>query len=63
MARKTKTEDEFISSVYINPLTDFGFKKLFNDKELLIAFPIEIVAFSTKLTKKQLQELTKGELN
>jgi len=30
-------------SVYINPLTDFGFKKLFLKKELMIAFLNDIV--------------------
>ena len=30
--------EEIRQSVYINPLTDFGFKKLFLKKELMIAF-------------------------
>jgi hypothetical protein len=37
---KTKVikEEKIIDSVYIDPLTDFGFKKLFLNKELLITF-------------------------
>ncbi|MDR1021684.1 MAG: Rpn family recombination-promoting nuclease/putative transposase, partial [Prevotellaceae bacterium] len=35
MKKRSKTTKE---AVYINPLTDFGFKKIFGDKELLIAF-------------------------
>ena len=38
-----KIENENIQSVYINPLTDFGFKKLFLNKELLIAFLNDVV--------------------
>ena len=33
MAKKTKDK-----GIYINPLTDFGFKRLFGDKELMIDF-------------------------
>ena len=36
--KETAIEDEILSSVYINPLTDFGFKKLFLNKDLMIAF-------------------------
>ena len=35
-------------SVYINPLTDFGFKKLFVKKELMIAFLNDIVGKKIK---------------
>jgi len=42
MSRKKKPtptiEEELEKSVYINPLSDFGFKKLFQNKELLISF-------------------------
>ena len=46
MARKksyTLTYEEIKQSVYINPLTDFGFKKLFLKKELMIAFLNDII--------------------
>jgi len=33
-----KTEVDVIKSKYIHPLTDFGFKRLFLNKELLINF-------------------------
>jgi len=39
----TAGEDEDFSSVYLNPLTDFGFKKIFLNKELLMAFLNDIV--------------------
>ncbi|MDR3188558.1 MAG: Rpn family recombination-promoting nuclease/putative transposase, partial [Prevotellaceae bacterium] len=38
------------NAVYINPLTDFGFKKVFGDKELLIAFLNDIVMPEEKIT-------------
>jgi len=37
-----------MQSVYINPLTDFGFKKLFLNKELLIAFLNDVIATNIK---------------
>ena len=42
---KTKKDiiEEEIQSVYIDPLTDFGFKKIFLDRELLIAFLNDVV--------------------
>jgi predicted transposase/invertase (TIGR01784 family) len=46
--RKTKTEDEIIDSVYINPLTDFGFKRLFLNRELLIAFLNDVAGTDIK---------------
>jgi len=48
MAKTKKTEDEFVTSVYINPLTDFGFKKLFLNKDLLIAFLNDVVGTNIK---------------
>ena len=45
---KTKTEDEILPSVYINPLTDFGFKKLFLNKDLLIAFLNDVIGTDIK---------------
>ena len=45
---KEKTEDNTIQSVYINPLTDFGFKKIFLNKELLINFLNDVVGMSFK---------------
>jgi predicted transposase/invertase (TIGR01784 family) len=39
---KTKEVPE-VPSVYMNPLTDFGFKKVFGDKELLIHFLNDIL--------------------
>jgi hypothetical protein len=41
MAQKKKyipIDEELEHSVYINPLTDFGFKKLFQKRELMISF-------------------------
>jgi hypothetical protein len=38
--------NKFLTTTYINPLTDFGFKKLFaseSNKELLIDFLNEII--------------------
>ena len=45
---KPEIEDEIISSVYINPLTDFGFKKLFLNKDLMIAFLNDVVGANIK---------------
>ena len=45
---KVKTADEEIQSVYINPLTDFGFKKIFLNRELLIAFLNDVVGTDIK---------------
>jgi len=45
---KLKLKDEDIQSVYINPLTDFGFKKIFLNRELLIAFLNDIVGTDIK---------------
>ncbi|MCL1932986.1 MAG: Rpn family recombination-promoting nuclease/putative transposase [Candidatus Azobacteroides sp.] len=53
---KTKTEDEIVNSIYINPLTDFGFKKLFLNKELLIAFLNDVVGTSIKDIQYQATE-------
>jgi predicted transposase/invertase (TIGR01784 family) len=35
--------DSLVDSVYINPLTDFGFKRLFYNKELLMPFLNDVV--------------------
>ncbi|MDR3261171.1 MAG: Rpn family recombination-promoting nuclease/putative transposase, partial [Tannerella sp.] len=43
MAKKTKKAQTPDTSIYLNPLTDFGFKKIFGDKELLIDFLNEII--------------------
>ena len=43
-----QTQDEDLQSVYINPLTDFGFKKIFLNKELLIAFLNDVVGTDIK---------------
>ena len=43
-----KTDDEIIPSVYINPLTDFGFKKIFLNKDLLIAFLNDVIGTGIK---------------
>jgi predicted transposase/invertase (TIGR01784 family) len=48
MAKKKKTEEEIVPSVYINPLTDFGFKKLFYDDELMIAFLNDVIGTEIK---------------
>ena len=54
---KVKTKDENTGagiseslgdSVYINPLTDFGFKRLFYNKELLISFLNDVVGTDIK---------------
>ena len=55
--KKVKTQEEDVetlsnkndvNSVYINPLTDFGFKKLFSNKELLIPFLNDVVEMDIK---------------
>jgi predicted transposase/invertase (TIGR01784 family) len=43
-----KAEDDIFRSVYINPLTDFGFKKIFLNRELLIAFLNDVVGTDIK---------------
>jgi predicted transposase/invertase (TIGR01784 family) len=48
MAKTKKVEYELVPSMYINPLTDFGFKKLFLNKDLLIAFLNDIVETNIK---------------
>jgi predicted transposase/invertase (TIGR01784 family) len=51
MARKkiySPIDEELEQSVYINPLTDFGFKKLFQKKELMISFLNDIVRADIK---------------
>jgi predicted transposase/invertase (TIGR01784 family) len=51
MAQKKKYTpiDEVLEqSVYINPLTDFGFKKLFQKKELMISFLNDIIRADIK---------------
>jgi predicted transposase/invertase (TIGR01784 family) len=47
-AKKAIKIEEIIQSVYLNPLTDFGFKKIFEDKELMIAFINDIVGTEIK---------------
>ena len=44
----TLIDEELEQSVYINPLTDFGFKKLFQKKELMISFLNDIVRADIK---------------
>ncbi len=49
---------EFLEAKYLNPLTDFGFKKLFFnelDKELLIDLLNEIICEENKITDLQFQ--------
>jgi len=41
-------EIEYLRSVYLNPLTDFGFKRIFLNKELLIAFLNDVVETDIK---------------
>jgi predicted transposase/invertase (TIGR01784 family) len=51
MAQKKKdvpVDRELEQSVYINPLTDFGFKKLFQKKELMIHFLNDVVRADIK---------------
>jgi len=43
-----QTLEENLWSVYMNPLTDFGFKKIFLNKELLIAFLNDVVGTDIK---------------
>jgi predicted transposase/invertase (TIGR01784 family) len=45
--RESKAE---ISGIYLNPRTDFGFKKIFMDKELLIDFLNEIIEEKARIT-------------
>ena len=50
---KSKTKEEDLLSVYIDPLTDFGFKKIFLNKELLIAFLNDVVGTDIKEVQYQ----------
>jgi len=43
MAKKKETNDVPKQPVFINPLTDFGFRRIFSDKELLISFLNEVL--------------------
>ena len=52
--KEREIEDEILSSMYINPLTDFGFKKLFLNKDLMIAFLNDVVGASIKNITYQL---------
>ena len=53
MAKRWKIGDEDIQSVYINPLTEFGFKKIFLNRELLITFLNDVAG--TKIREVQYQ--------
>jgi predicted transposase/invertase (TIGR01784 family) len=44
------TKENTIDEVYLNPRTDFGFKKIFWDKELLIDFLNEIINEKERIT-------------
>ena len=44
----TYANDIHDDSVYINPLTDFGFKRLFYNKELLMSFLNDVVGTDIK---------------
>ena len=46
--KNTSIDKELEQSVFINPLTDFGFKKLFLNKELMIPFLNDIVRADIK---------------
>jgi len=45
---ETNLSDSLLDSVYINPLTDFGFKRLFYNKELLIPFLNDMIGTDLK---------------
>jgi hypothetical protein len=50
------TMDDFSHSIYLNPLTDFGFKKLFSsesNKNLLIDFLNEIITEEGNITDEE----------
>ena len=44
----TDMSGSLADSVYIDPLTDFGFKRLFYNRELLIAFLNDIIGTAIK---------------
>jgi predicted transposase/invertase (TIGR01784 family) len=50
---ETNLRDILVDSVYIDPMTDFGFKRLFYNKELLIAFLNDIIGTEIKDVKYQ----------
>ena len=50
---ETNLRDSLDDSVYIDPLTDFGFKRLFYNRELLIAFLNDIIGTEIKDVKYQ----------
>ena len=43
-----KSKDKILKPVYIDPRTDFGFKRLFQNKTLMIAFLNDIVGTDIK---------------
>jgi hypothetical protein len=49
MVTKTTKQPNPDTLVYLNPLTDFGFKKIFGDKELLIDFLNEIIQENVRI--------------
>ena len=46
--QKCNSKEEVINSVYINPLTDFGFKKIFLNSDLLIGFLNDVIQTDIK---------------
>ena len=64
MARAKKDIiDEAIQSVYIDPLTDFGFKKIFLNKKLLITFLNDVVGTKNIMDVQYRPTETLGEFS
>jgi predicted transposase/invertase (TIGR01784 family) len=50
VSAKPSAKSKAKEAVYINPLTDFGFKKIFGDEELMIAFLNDILHPEERIT-------------
>ncbi|MDR1416860.1 MAG: Rpn family recombination-promoting nuclease/putative transposase, partial [Prevotellaceae bacterium] len=52
---ESTTPSQSAAAVYINPLTDFGFKKLFSDLKVLLAFLNDILKLDSPIVKVALR--------
>ena len=52
--------DNFAKILYINPMTDFGFKKIFGDAEIMKAFLNDVIQPKSPIEKKCRMRLRKS---
>lgn len=52
--------DNFAKILYINPMTDFGFKKIFGDAEIMKAFLNDVIQPVSPIEKKCRMRLRKS---